>query len=294
MSTQTILVAGATGTNGRALIEQLLTRDGIKIRALVRDASSPTAEFDPSVEVVEGDLSNTKSLDRALQGVDRAFIVTAIVPNTVQLFQNFFNAARRAGTKHVVKFSGLGASTDSPSEVIRQHGASDDALRESGLRYTIVRPNSFHQNILWQAQAIAKGGTFYLPLKDARQSTIDVRDLAEIIANILTSEEHYGETYDLTGPEGLTYHEIAEILSEIRGSEVRYVAISREEAKAAMTEQGLPEWSAEALTEIQELFATGRYGAVTPDAKHLLGRPPSSFRTFAKDFTDVWQPGDSA
>lgn len=285
-----ILVAGATGNNGRALVENLQTRDGVLVRALVRSPNAKNAHFGPGVEVVQGDLADPSSLDLAFRDVDRAFAVMAIVPDADQLFDTFFAAAKRSGTRHLVKLSGLGASDDSPSELIRQHAASDRALREVGVPYTIVRPNSFYQNMLWQAQGIASEGRFYLPMKEARQSTIDLRDLAEIIANILTEDTHLGATYDLTGPEPLSFFEVASIIEDMRRVPTEYVPIMPAEAEAAMIAQGMPEWSAKVLTEIQDLFATGKYAEVLPDAEALLGRVPTTFRTFAQDHAAAWQP----
>ncbi len=281
MAPSRILVAGATGTNGRALLEALRGTN-VTVRALLRSAAAADS-FAPDVEIVEGDLTYPASLARAFEGVDKAYVVTAVQSNTVELFGNFYDAAKAAGVRHLVKFSGLGASQDSPSEIIRQHGETDDVLRASGLTYTIIRPNSFHQNMLWQAQVIAATDTFYLPVGDAAQSTIAVRDIAEITATILTSDGHENQDYDLTGPESLTFHDVARIIGEVRGKPVTFVPIPQEVAENAMREQGMPDWSAHALAEIQALFGTGAYADVLPDAERLLGRKPRTFAQFVQD-----------
>ncbi|MFY0310484.1 SDR family oxidoreductase [Leisingera sp. D0M16] len=292
MTQAPILIAGATGMNGRALIDALRKTGGAAVRALVRDPAK--ARLGDDVEVVQGDLADPASLARAFDGIDKAYIVTAIQPGTLSLFRNFFDAAKAADVKHVVKFSGLGSSVDSPSKVIRQHGASDDLLRGSGLRYTILRPNSFHQNMLGQAASIAGTGQFYLPLGNARQSTIDVRDIAEITAKILMEDGHEGHAYDLTGPESLNFHDVAEILGEVRGAPVSYVPISRTAMKDALKQAGFASWPASVLAEIMDLFSTGAYAGVLPDAERLLGRPPRSFRAFAQDHANHWSPDGSA
>lgn len=282
-----ILIAGATGTNGRALIDALDGRQNVTIRALVRDAGK--ADFPDSVEVVHGDLAEPRSIAAAFDGVDKAFVVIAIRPDTTSLFTNFFDAAKAAGVGHLVKFSGLGASTESPSEVIRQHGASDAALRASGLPHTILRPNSFHQNMLGQADNIAREGRFYLPLAEARQSMIDVRDIAQITAAILLSDDHDGKVYDLTGPESLSFHDVAQIIGAVRGKPVEYVPVTSQAMEATLKSGGMPDWNARALAEIQALFATGDYANVLPDAERLLGSKPRTFRQFAEDYADAWR-----
>ena len=222
--------------------------------------------------------------------MEKAYIVTAVLPDTVELLSNFYDAARTAGVRHIVKFSGLGASQDSPSEIIRQHGETDAMLRAVGIPYTIIRPNSFHQNMLWQAAVIAATDAFYLPVGDAAQSTIDVRDIAEITATILTSDGHENQDYDLTGPESLTFNDVARIIGDARGQPVSYIPISQEAAESAMQEQGMPDWDAHALAEIQALFGSGAYADVLPDAERLLGRKPRTFAEFAQDFVGAFVP----
>src|SRR5439155_6799006 len=121
----------------------------------------------------------------------------------------------------VVKLSAMGAG-DPGSEILRQHGETDELLKASGVPWTILRPNSFHQNLLWSAASIRERGEFHLPLRDARQSLVDVRDLAAVAERALTEPGHEGKTYDFTGPESLSYADVAATLSAVRGRPVRY------------------------------------------------------------------------
>ena len=292
MTATRILVAGATGTNGRALLDAL-AGTAAAVRGFVRSESQARQALGSDIELAEGDLADCSSIAAAFEGVDKAYIVTAVHPDTVALFGNFFDAASAAGIRHVVKLSGLGASRESPSEIIRQHGETDELLGTSGLNYTIIRPNSFYQNMLWQAQPIAGTDTFYLPVGEAAQSMIDVRDIAEITANVLLHEGHDNRVYDLTGPESLTFHDVAEIIGDARGKPVAYIPITREAAESAMKEQGMPDWSAHALAEIQALFGTGAYADVLPDAENLLGRKPRTFAQFVRDHVAMFAHAES-
>lgn len=287
MKKTNLAIAGATGTNGRELLRQLAARR-TPARALVRDldkAANLAGEF---VDLVRSDLTDPGSLAEAFEGIETAYIVTAVHRDAEQWFDNFFAAANDAGVRRVVKFSGMHADPDSPSEIIRQHGRSDAALRESGLTYTIVRPNSFFQNIFWQADSIRATGQFFLPAGDAKQSQVDVRDLAEATANILTESGHDNKIYDLTGPEAISYFDVADTLSDVLGKRVTYVPVPEASAKDAMLQSGMPEWDANALAEIQTLFATGIYGDVTNDLERLLGREPRRFADFARDFATAF------
>ncbi len=288
LNQKNILVAGATGTNGSELLRQLAEK-GVGARALVRDPVRAAGLANEFVELVRGDLSDPSSLQAAFDGIEKAYIVAAVHQDTERWFQNFFAAAREAGVAQLVKFSGMRADVDSPSEIIRQHGGSDQALVESGVPYTILRPNSFYQNMLWQAEAIRASGQFYLPIGDARQSQVDVRDIAEATVRILTEEGHENKAYDITGPESISYFDVAETLSEVLDKPVTYVPVPIEAAEASMLEAGMPAWDAHALAEIQGLFATGIYAEVTPDLEQLLGRRPRSFADFARDFASAFR-----
>jgi uncharacterized protein YbjT (DUF2867 family) len=282
-----ILVVGATGTNGREVVQQLSAR-GVPVRALVRGTEkSPDLRL-ANVELVRGDLGDPPSLDAALRGVRKAFIVTAVDQRCVEWFRNFFAAAKRAGGPHVVKFSGMGAgSADTP--IMNQHGETDDMLQRSGMPWTILRPNSFHQNLLWSAGTIKDQGTFYLPLGDAKQSLVDVRDIGAVAAEVLTGAGHEGQVYELTGPESLSYHDVAATLTKVLGKPVRYVPVSLDAAKESMLKAGMPEWNAASLKDLYRVFATGTYARTTDTIARLTGRPPRSFEQFARDHAGAFQ-----
>jgi uncharacterized protein YbjT (DUF2867 family) len=276
-----ILVVGATGTNGREVVARL-AQAGRPVRALVRDPAKATELRLPNVEVVRGDLDDPASLDVALKGVDRAFLVTAVDQRTGRWCQNFIEAAKRAGRPHVVKFSGMGAGS-APVEIMRQHGATDQMLAGAGLPFTILRPNSFFQNMLWSAETIRAQGAFYLPLRDARQSLVDVRDIAAVAVEVLTAPGHEGQTYEVTGPEALSYHDVAATLSRVLGKPVRYVDVPPEAARESMLKAGMPAWNATAVTELYEVFATGQFATTTDVVERLTGRPARTFEAFARE-----------
>jgi uncharacterized protein YbjT (DUF2867 family) len=282
-----ILVVGATGTNGREVVTRLAAA-GHAVRALVRGSERADGLGLPHVECVAGDLDGPASLDAALKGVDRAFIVTAVDPRAVGRFRNFFDAAKRARTPHVVKFSGMGAG-DADAEILRQHGEADRLLAASGVPYTLLKPNSFFQNLLWSAGTIKDHGAFYLPLRDGRQSLVDVRDIADVAVATLTRPGHEGRTYEITGPESLSYADVAATLTKVLGKPVRYVDVPPEAAKDGMLRAGMSEWNAAAVTELYGVFATGRYAYVTDTVQRLTGRPPRSFEQFARDHADQFR-----
>jgi uncharacterized protein YbjT (DUF2867 family) len=277
-----ILVVGARGTNGREVVDRLAAR-GASVRALVRDPAEASDAPKGTVEFVQGDLDDPGSLDNALVGVERAFFLAAVSERYVDWFRNFLDAARRAGTSHVLRFSAMGADSESSSVVLRQHGQADRMLVESGLGYTIVRPNSFYQNLLWSARTIKDQGEFYMPLKSARQSLVDVRDIAEVSAHVLTGAGHNGKTYELTGPEPLAFDEIAATLSRVLEKPIRYVDVPLEAARQSMLKNRMPAWNAMAVTELYEVFASGVAARTTDTVERITGKRPIPFEQFARD-----------
>jgi uncharacterized protein YbjT (DUF2867 family) len=277
-----ILVTGATGTNGQELVRQL-SAAGQATRAMVRDPAKAGYLKGPNVELVAGDFDHPQTLDAALQGIEKAFLLTPVAERFIEWQKAFISAAQRAKLKHVVKFSGMGADPKAGAELLRMHDETDEWLRSSDLPFTILQPNSFHQNMLASAESIKSQGKFYLPLKNAEQSTIDVRDINAVAARVLTTPGHEGKTCVLTGPEALTFQEVAQKLSAVLGRKIDYVDVPLAAAADAMRKSGMPEWNVRAVSELLDYFASGAAAEVTDTVQHLLGRPAISFEQFASD-----------
>lgn len=284
-----ILITGATGTNGQELVRQL-TAAGERVRALVRAPADATGLTGPNVELAAGDFEKPETLEAALRDVDKAFLLTPLAERFVEWQSAFIKAAQRAGLKHLVKFSAMGAGVPE-IELLRLHGQTDDLLRGSGLPFTILQPNSFYQNILSSAETIKTQGTFYWPLKYAALSTVDIRDISAIAVQALTRSGHEGQTYVITGPEALTFEQAAEKLSAVLGRTIQYVDVPLSAAADSMRKAGMSEWDVRVVSELLGYFASGAVAAVTDTVPLLLGRPAISFEQFAKDYRAALTPG---
>src|SRR5438270_3356900 len=177
-----ILVTGGTGTSGREIIGELQRIGATGVRALVRDTSKASFIRDAGFELVEGDFERPETLDAALEGVERALLLTPPSPQTFEQQRAFIESAKRAGVRHVVKFSAIGADSAGPEGFGKWHGQAEDFLKSSGLAWTILQPNFFMQNLLGEARRIAAEGRIYQPVGDAKASFIDVRDIAAVAA----------------------------------------------------------------------------------------------------------------
>jgi len=277
-----ILITGATGRNGQELVRQLSAL-GQRVRALVLNPVKAAHLQGPNVELAAGDFNQPETLEVALQGVEKAFLLTPVAERFVPWQRRFIEAAQRARVKHLVKFSGLGADSRSDSELLRLHAETDGVLRNSGVPFTILQPNSFHQNMLSLADTIKTQDKFYWPLKNARQSSVDIRDINAVAATVFTSSGHEGKTYVLTGPEALTFHQVADQLSSVLGRKIAYIDVPIGAAVEGMRKSGMPEWDARVVGGLLEYFASGAAATVTDTIPSLLGRPAISFAQFAKD-----------
>jgi uncharacterized protein YbjT (DUF2867 family) len=286
-----ILVTGATGNVGSALLGYLTTTDA-DFRALIRDESKVQALRDRGVEAIVADFLKPETLGPALEGVSTIFLLTPINPDQVTQASNVIEAARESGNDpRVVRLSVHQASHEAPARISRHHAEIEDELISSGLPYTFLRPQSFMQNTLIAARTVASEGKIYQPFKDGKLGMIDARDIGEVASKVLTEGGHEGKVYTLTGPAAISFYDVAEALSEVLGKEVSYVAVPLEKAKEAMLNIGIPEWRADALNEYAKAHSEGYSDWTIDDFEQLTGHPPSSYMKFASDFEQVFRGG---
>ncbi|GAA4561471.1 SDR family oxidoreductase [Planotetraspora kaengkrachanensis] len=275
----TILITGATGNVSGALLRSLPTTDDVRV--LVRDAAK--AGDVAGAEVVVGDLEQPRTLGPAFEGVDTLWLLTAMGPQAPHASMNAVWAARRAGVRHIVRMSAVGAGHEAPTRNGRLHALSDAELMASGLGWTIIRPHFFMQNLLGSVN----GDTLFGNLGEGRLGMIDVRDIADFAARVLTEPEmHEGRIYTLTGPAVISLKEAAEQFGTVLGTPIRYHSLSEPEAYQAMLGAGLPDWIAAVNAEYGTAYAGGWGDFTTPDYLDVMGRPARSFADFARNFAD--------
>lgn len=280
-----ILITGASGNVGREVLKQIAAT-GAKVRAAFQSVGK--AAVAPSgVDLVTMDYNQPQTVQAALKGVDRVFLVGPPTLNLAALERKVIDELKQAGTRQVVKLSAMGGRG---AIFPRQHADSEDYIKSSGLSYTFLRPNGFMQNFInYNAPTITTQNAFYGVQGEGKVSHIDVRDIGAAAVKVLTEDGHEGKAYTLTGPEALSNAEVAEILSDDTGREIKYVDLPAEQFKQALVGAGLPEWSADALIDLQRFYREGGASAVTGDVELLLARKPTSFEQFSRDFAQAFQ-----
>lgn len=267
-----VLVTGASGSVGREVLAGLV-RAGVPVRAVSRNPETVSAWQAEGLQAVNASLND---LDEALQGCERMFLLSPATPDQYAQDRQAINAARSAGLAHVVKLSSGDAVADSPISWARGHAYSDRDLQASGLAWTLLRPSAFFPNLLNNASTIRHG---FLPHTSGNGTTgwIDVADIAAAATAVLTTPGHEATSYDLTGPEALSYPDLALRFSSVLARNVRPVYLPAPLFRTALRAAGTDAWTATNLVaQFADVVRSGRHDpGVTTTVEELTGRPPT-------------------
>jgi len=280
-----LLITGATGSIGTELIN-ILSQRGIPFRAMVR--SSKDAQRLATLagaDIVLGDFNDATTLAQALTGIDRAFLLTNSSEQAEAQQLNFVEQAQQAGLQHIVKLSQLAADQESAVRFLRYHAVVEQAIRESTMDFTFLRPNLFMQGLLGFRDPIIQQGMFFAAIGDARISAVDVRDIAAVAAAALTESGHEKKTYTLTGPQALTHSEMAEALTTALGRHITFVDVSPEAMRGALIGAGFPIWQADGLLEDYAHYSRNEASFLTSAIQDVTGNLPHTFAGFAQDYS---------
>jgi uncharacterized protein YbjT (DUF2867 family) len=276
-----ILLTGATGKTGGETAKQLVEK-GASLRALVRDEAKAADLKAAGVELVVGDFTDADTVKKALDGAEKAFMLAPNGEHQQAQEKQFVDLAVAAGVKHLVKMSSMEAVADAETPIPQTHWASEEYIRASGLDWTMIKPNFFMQNLLTSAPTIKAQRKFFLPMGNGTTGMADTRDIGAVCAEALTGEGHAGQSYEITGPEVLTFYDVAERFSEVLGEKVEYVAIPME-AFSEKLGQILPPWHQNAVCQLFGEIAAGGLNYTTSTFKELIGRDPISLRQFIEN-----------
>ncbi|MFD8386242.1 SDR family oxidoreductase [Streptomyces sp. NPDC059679] len=276
-----ILVTGATGNIGSALLKELRASGAGPLRGLTRDAAR--AGFPAGVEAVEGDFARVATLKPALDGVRALFLPSRLGPDA-----DILDLARQAGVEHVVLVSSITVQTHPHLGPAKENLAVERLLQGSGMAWTILRPTRFASNALWWADAIRTHEPVRLPYADVGLPAVHPADIAAVARVALTEPGHHGRTYALTGPERVTARQQVEAIAAALGREVPFAEIGRAEAQRDMA-AFLGEEAASAVLDLMGGEINDELLAVRDTVERVTGRPGGSFRQWAAENADAFR-----
>lgn len=276
-----ITTAGKVGSEAA----RLLAERGLPVRAVVRSPEKAAPLTAAGADVIVGDLDDRSTIDRAMQGVSSVILVTApVVAQELAVIES----AARTGVEHVVKVTSK-ASADSPILRRRWQTEIEDALIASGLAHTLLRNNVYMQNFLMLTPVIKSTNGFGSCAGAGQVGFIDARDVGAVAAQIAAAPAaHVGKTYWPTGPELLTYAEVAATLSKVLRRSITFTERTIEQDTQAMISAGVPESVAAMNAHAVSLIADGDAAWTTDDVMTVTGRPARSFEQFAEDHADAF------
>lgn len=274
-------IIGGTGVTGSHVVEALKAK-GVDFTCIVRDPDAAKIKLGDNVKVKRGDLSNPASLDTALDGLDTLYLLCGHSPVLEDLLLNGLEAAKRCGISYIIHSSGTekGIRQDSPSEIMQMHHRVENAVRDSGIRWAISRPNYFMSNLLAMAEPVASMDKLITPLPpETVISMIHPADIGECAAEMLVNQNLCGQEYFLTGP-AITMREVASDISHVTGKDVEYKQVTFEAARKAMEAKGAPQWLLAHMTGMMGLVEQGAAAQESEWVKKLTGHAPRTLKTW--------------
>jgi uncharacterized protein YbjT (DUF2867 family) len=281
-----ILVVGGTGNVGGEVVKALAKRNA-NVRMLVRKEGAPEMK---GVEVSIGDLLDPVSVRKAMEGVDKLYLLNAVVPDELTQGLIAYDLAKRLKLKHIVYHSVFAVNRFKDVPHFASKLAIENAIREFDVPFTIIRPNYFIQNDVTLKDVLTKAGVYPIPLGTVGISAVDIRDIAEATAIALTSDAHFGRIYNLNGPELLSGPKVASIWSTLLGKQIRYTGHDMDAFEEQMRERA-PSWSAFDIRMMFQGYLERGFAAEAGDVETLtllVGHAPRRYEDFAKETAAFW------
>jgi uncharacterized protein YbjT (DUF2867 family) len=282
-----ILVVGGTGHVGSEVVKELRKRDA-DVRVLVRKADERSL---PGVEVVVGDLLDPVSIEKAMNDVDKLYLLNAVTPDELTQGLIAYDLAKKLKLSHIVYHSVFRVEHFKDVPHFASKFAIESAIREFGVPFTIIRPNYFFQNDASFRDSLAKMSVYPNPLGLVGISAVDIRDIAEVAAISLMSDMHFGKTYNVNGPTVLSGPKAASIWSKVLGKEIKYAGNDMDMFEDQMRKHA-PSWAAFDIRMMFQGYLERGFVAADGDTARLtklLGHEPRAYEDFANETMREWQ-----
>ena len=285
-----ILVTGATGNTGRAVVSGLVAA-GVAVRAMVRRAEQASG-FPAEVEVAVADMGRADSLPAAVKGVAQMLLISPLDPSMVEMQSRMALAAQDGGVRRIVKISTEIADPQSDALIGRWHGLAEQAVEATGLAFFHLRPCNFMQNLYSFASDIQSTGSFSAPLGSARISLVHVDDLASVAVAVLLKSDQGNGSLVVTGADRPTYADFAQALSAALGRRISYEATTPNVAQQRFLAAGMPEWKALELLRMYAYLQEPQHTCSTDAVRAFTGHAPRAFNDFVAEYARRLSSGE--
>ena len=283
-----ILLTGATGKTGSATAKALNER-GIKFRAHIRNEEKREGIESLGGEVIIGSIENKEAVDQSMVDVETALILLPNSENQLSLEKQLVDSAKQAGANRIVKMSSIEATPDATSPIPRLHLESEEYIKQSGLNWTMVKPNFYMQNLLASAATIKDQGKIFLPMGEGKTGMIDTTDVGKVLAKVLSEDGHESMNHEITGPEILSFLEVAEIFTQGLGKQVDYVDVPLAAYKETLGQFLTNQWHLDAVIDLFKGIADGGIEEKTDTYSNLMGESPKSLSQFVSENSFIFK-----
>ena len=283
-----ILITGATGKTGSATAKSLGEK-GETFRALIRNEEKKEGLESLGGEVVIGSIENTEGVNQSMQGVKTVLVLLPNSESQLALEKQLVDSAKQAGVERIVKMSSIEATPDATSPIPKLHLESEEYIKQSGLAWTMIKPNFYMQNLLASAGTIKEQGKIFLPMGDGKTGMIDTTDVGKVLAKVLSEDGHESMNHEITGPEILSFYEVAEIFSQVLGKQVDYVDVPMDAYKETLGQFLTNQWHLDAVIDLFKGIAEGGIEDKTDTFNELMGETPKSLSQFLAENSFIFK-----
>lgn len=283
-----ILITGATGKTGSATAKSLGEK-GETFRALIRNEEKKEGLESLGGEVVIGSIENTEVVNQSMQGVKTVLVLLPNSESQLALEKQLVDSAKQAGVERIVKMSSIEATPDATSPIPKLHLESEEYIKQSGLAWTMIKPNFYMQNLLASAGTIKEQGKIFLPMGDGKTGMIDTTDVGKVLAKVLSEDGHESMNHEITGPEILSFYEVAEIFSHVLGKQVDYVDVPMDAYKETLGQFLTNQWHLDAVIDLFKGIAEGGIEDKTDTFNELMGETPKSLSQFLAENSFIFK-----
>lgn len=279
-----ILVIGGTGNTGAPLVDLLQDSDQ-SYRVLVRNDQSEARLAARGIPTLRGALGDWPGIEAALADVDTLFLVSSPAPEMLDLHKRVIDLAVSTGVRKIVRLSAEPARASKGMALYEQHAEADEYLMASGLAYIILRPHYFMQNIPQMHAAFMQDQQMFAQyLVETRIPMVDTRDIALATYHCLTSDDFNNRIHYITGPDTISFYDVATAFSKALDQQISYVSLSYEAQKTGLSAAGLPDWTVDTVMTLFKRWVEAGEHPVSPDFEQITGAKATSIDQFAADF----------